>query len=156
MTNPLVNSYKRLVPGYEAPCHLAWSTGNRSALIRIPTPRGQATRVELRSPDPACNPYLAFAVCLAAGLDGIERQLTPPPEANENLYAIAADLEAQGVSRLPGTLEAAIHALEADPVVTAALGEHITTQYVTGKLREWEEYRTQVSQWELEKYLVTY
>ena len=156
VTNPLVNSYKRLVPGYEAPCHLAWSTGNRSALIRIPTPRGQATRVELRSPDPACNPYLAFAVCLAAGLDGIERQLTPPPEANENLYAIAADLEAQGVSRLPGTLEAAIHALEADPVVTAALGEHITTQYVTGKLREWEEYRTQVSQWELEKYLVTY
>lgn len=156
VTNPLVNSYKRLVPGYEAPCHLAWSTGNRSALIRIPTPRGQATRVELRSPDPACNPYLAFAVCLAAGLDGIERQLTPPPETNENLYAIAADLEAQGVSRLPGTLEAAIHALEADPVVTAALGEHVTTQYVTGKLREWEEYRTQVSQWELEKYLVTY
>lgn len=156
VTNPLVNSYKRLVPGYEAPCHLAWSTGNRSALIRIPTPRGQATRVELRSPDPACNPYLAFAVCLAAGLDGIERQLTPPPETNENLYAIAADLEAQGVSRLPGTLEAAIHALEADPVVTTALGEHVTTQYVTGKLREWEEYRTQVSQWELEKYLVTY
>ena len=156
VTNPLVNSYKRLVPGYEAPCHLAWSTGNRSALIRIPTPRGQATRVELRSPDPACNPYLAFAVCLAAGLDGIERQLTPPPETNENLYAIAADLEAQGVSRLPGTLEAAIHALEADPVVTAALGKHVTTQYVTGKLREWEEYRTQVSQWELEKYLVTY
>ena len=156
VTNPLVNSYKRLVPGYEAPCHLAWSTGNRSALIRIPSPRGQATRVELRSPDPACNPYLAFAVCLAAGLDGIERQLTPPPETNENLYAIAADLEAQGVSRLPGTLEAAIHALEADPVVTAALGKHVTTQYVTGKLREWEEYRTQVSQWELEKYLVTY
>ena len=77
ITNPLVNSYKRLVPGYEAPCHLAWSTGNRSALIRIPTPRGQGTRVELRSPDPSCNPYLAFAACLAAGLDGIEQQLTP-------------------------------------------------------------------------------
>ena len=155
VTNPLVNSYKRLVPGYEAPCHLAWSTGNRSALVRIPTPRGDGTRVELRSPDPSCNPYLAFAVCLAAGLDGIGRQLTPPPESCENLYAIAADLEAQGVRRLPGTLEAAIHALEADSTVTGALGEHVTGQYVTGKLREWEEYRTQVSQWELDRYLVT-
>ena len=155
VTNPLVNSYKRLVPGYEAPCHLAWSTGNRSALIRIPTPRGDGTRVELRSPDPSCNPYLAFAVCLAAGLDGIQRQLTPPAESNENLYAIAADLEAQGVRRLPASLEAAIHALEADRVVTAALGSHVTEQYVTGKLREWEEYRTQVTQWELDRYLVT-
>ena len=155
VTNPLVNSYKRLVPGYEAPCHLAWSTGNRSALIRIPTPRGDGTRVELRSPDPSCNPYLAFAVCLAAGLDGIQRQLTPPAESNENLYAIAADLEAQGVRRLPASLEAAIHALEADSVVTAALGSHVTDQYVTGKLREWEEYRTQVTQWELDRYLVT-
>lgn len=156
VTNPLVNSYKRLVPGYEAPCHLAWSTGNRSALIRIPTPRGQGTRVELRSPDPACNPYLAFAACLAAGLDGIERGLTPPPETSDNLYARAAELDAQGVAKLPGTLEAAIHAMETDPVVTGALGAHITAQYVTGKLREWEEYRTQVSQWELEKYLVSY
>ena len=155
VTNPLVNSYKRLVPGYEAPCHLAWSTGNRSALIRIPTPRGSGTRVELRSPDPSCNPYLAFAVCLAAGLDGIQRRLTPPAESNENLYAIAADLEAQGVRRLPASLEAAIHALEADRVVTAALGSHVTEQYVTGKLREWEEYRTQVTQWELDRYLVT-
>ena len=155
VTNPLVNSYKRLVPGYEAPCHLAWSTGNRSALIRIPTPRGSGTRVELRSPDPSCNPYLAFAVCLAAGLDGIQRRLTPPAESNENLYAIAADLEAQGVRRLPASLEAAIHALEADSVVTAALGEHVTNQYVTGKLREWEQYRAQVTQWELDQYLVT-
>ena len=155
VTNPLVNSYKRLVPGYEAPCHLAWSTGNRSALIRIPTPRGSGTRVELRSPDPSCNPYLAFAVCLAAGLDGILRRLTPPAESNENLYAIAADLEAQGVRRLPASLEAAIHALEADSVVTAALGEHVTNQYVTGKLREWEQYRAQVTQWELDQYLVT-
>ena len=98
----------------------------------------------------------AFTACLAAGLDGISRQLTPPPENSENLYAIAADLEAQGVRHLPGTLEAAIAALQADSVVTAALGAHVTGQYVTGKLREWEEYRTQVSQWELEKYLVTY
>ena len=155
ITNPLVNSYKRLVPGYEAPCHLAWSTGNRSALIRIPTPRGAGTRVELRSPDPSCNPYLAFAVCLAAGLDGIQRRLTPPAESNENLYAIAADLEAQGVRRLPASLEAAIHALEADRVVTNALGAHVLSQYVTGKLREWEQYRAQVTQWELDQYLVT-
>ena len=155
VTNPLVNSYKRLVPGYEAPCHLAWSTGNRSALIRIPTPRGSGTRVELRSPAPSCHPYLAFAVCLAAGLDGIQRRLSPPAESNENLYAIAADLEAQGVRRLPASLEAAIHALEADSVVTAALGEHVTNQYVTGKLREWEQYRAQVTQWELDQYLVT-
>ena len=155
VTNPLVNSYKRLVPGYEAPCHLAWSTGNRSALIRIPTPQGSGTRVELRSPDPSCNPYLAFAVCLAAGLDGIQRRLTPPAESNENLYAIAADLEAQGVRRLPASLEAAIPALEADSVGTAALGEHVTNQYVTGKLRVWEQYRAQVTQWELDQYLVT-
>ena len=94
-------------------------------------------------------------MCLAAGLDGIQRQLTPPAESNENLYAIAADLEAQGVRRLPASLEAAIHALEADRVVTTALGSHVTEQYVTGKLREWEEYRTQVTQWELDRYLVT-
>ena len=157
VTNPLVNSYKRLVPGYEAPCYLAWSTGNRSALVRIPTPRGLSTRVELRSPDPSCNPYLALAACLAAGLDGIEKGLTPPGEISENLNVMpAAALKAQGIAKLPGTLEAAIHALEADSVITDALGPHVTAQYITGKLREWEEYRTQVSQWELKKYLVTY
>ena len=155
VTNPLVNSYKRRFPGFEPPSHLAWSSGDRSALTPTPTPRGSGTRVELRSPDPSCNPYLAFAVCLAAGLDGIQRRLTPPAESNENLYAIAADLEAQGVRRLPASLEAAIHALEADSVVTAALGEHVTNQYVTGKLREWEQYRAQVTQWELDQYLVT-
>ena len=157
VTNPLVNSYKRLVPGYEAPCYPAWSSSNRSALIRIPAPRGQSTRVELRSPDPSCNPYLAFAVCLAAGLDGIARGMTPPEEVTENIYRMDdAALTARGIQRLPGTLEAAIHAMGADPVVTDALGPHVTAQYITGKLREWEEYRTQVSQWELEKYLVTY
>ena len=153
VTNPLVNSYKRLVPGYEAPCLLAWSTGNRSALIRIPTPRGQGTRVELRCPDPACNPYLAFAACLAAGLDGIQRQLTPPEAAHENLYALEVQRTGE---RLPDTLEAAIQALRADSVVTGALGAHITEQYVAGKLQEWEEYQAQVSQWELDRYLITY
>lgn len=157
LTNPLVNSYKRLVPGYEAPCYLAWSSSNRSALIRIPAPRGQGTRVELRSPDPSCNPYLVFAACLAAGLDGMEKGLTPPPEVPENLNAMTPEARAaHGIQRLPGTLEAAIHALEADQVVLDALGPHIATQYITGKLREWEEYRTQVSQWELDRYLVTY
>ena len=153
VTNPLVNSYKRLVPGYEAPCLLAWSTGNRSALIRIPTPRGQGTRVELRCPDPACNPYLAFAACLAAGLDGIQRQLTPLEAVHENLYTLEAQ---QAGDRLPDTLETAIQALQADRVVTDALGAHITEQYVAGKLQEWEEYQAQVSQWELDRYLITY
>ena len=157
VTNPLVNSYKRLVPGYEAPCYLAWSSSNRSALIRIPAPRGQSTRVELRSPDPACNPYLTFAVCLAAGLDGIAQQMQPPAEIVRNIYEMDGDARAaMGIESLPGTLEAAIRAMENDTVVTGALGPHVTAQYITGKLREWEEYRTQVSRWELDKYLVTY
>ena len=153
VTNPLVNSYKRLVPGYEAPCHLAWSTGNRSALVRIPTPRGSGTRVELRSPDPACNPYLSLAVCLAAGLDGIERQLTPPEPLSGNLYELG---DASGIQRLPGSLDEAILALEADGVITGALGAHVTEQYLAGKRRECRAYAAQVSQWELEQYLVTY
>lgn len=157
VTNPLVNSYKRFVPGFEAPCYIAWSTGNRSALIRIPTPREQSTRLELRCPDPSCNPYLAFAVCLAAGLDGIRRGLMPPEEITENIFEMAPSVrEARNLVRLPDTLESAIHALEEDSVVTSTLGKHVTTQYVLGKLREWDDYRTQVSHWELENYLVTY
>lgn len=152
VTNPLVNSYKRLVPGYEAPCFLSWATDNRSALIRIPTPRGQGTRVELRCPDPACNPYLTFAACLAAGLDGIQRGLVPPEAINENLYTMVD----RHVDRLPGTLEEAVYALKEDEVVTAALGEHVTDRYVAGKLQEYKDYQTQISQWELERYLVTY
>ena len=153
VTNPLVNSYKRLVPGYEAPCHLAWSTGNRSALVRIPTPRGNSTRVELRSPDPACNPYLALAACLAAGLDGIEQQMTPPAPLTGNLYEVG---DASGIQRLPGSLEEAVRALEADSVITDALGAHVTEQYLAGKRRECRSYAAQVSQWELEQYLVAY
>ena len=153
VTNPLVNSYKRLISGYEAPNLLAWSAGNRSALIRIPTPRGQSTRVELRCPDPACNPYLAFSACLAAGLDGIRRHLTPPPAVNANLYAQDAG---QALDRLPGTLEEAVTALAKDRVVMDALGTHVTSQYTAGKYREWEAYCAQVSQWELDRYLVSY
>jgi glutamine synthetase len=157
VTNPLVNSYKRLVPGYEAPCYLAWSASNRSALIRIPAARGQSTRVELRSPDPSCNPYLAFAVCLAAGLDGIQHELALPQEVTENIYEMdRAARAAHGIEALPGTLEAAVAAMARDAVITDALGGHVTAQYIAGKLREWESYRTQVSRWEIDNYLVTY
>ena len=157
LTNPLVNSYKRFVPGFEAPCFIAWSAGNRSALIRVPTPRGQETRLELRCPDPSCNPYLALATCLAAGLDGIERGLTPPPETTENLFALSqAEKDARGIRRLPSTLEEAVEALERDSVITGTLGSHITEQYIQGKQREWTEYRNQITRWELEHYLITY
>ena len=157
ITNPLVNSYKRLVPGYEAPCYLAWSASNRSALVRIPASRGQSTRVELRSPDPSCNPYLAFAVCLAAGLDGIEKGMTPPAEITENIYAMDdAARAARGIASLPGSLEEAIWELEGDQLILDTLGEHVAANYIEGKKKEWEEYRTRVSSWEREKYIINY
>ena len=157
VTNPLINSYKRLVPGYEAPCYLAWSASNRSALIRIPAARGQATRVELRCPDPACNPYLALAVCLAAGLDGIEKGLTPPEEITENIFAMdTAGRLAKGIESLPGSLMEAVEAMEADTLICETLGTHVATQYTEGKKKEWDAYRTHVSRWEIENYLVTY
>lgn len=157
ITNPLVNSYKRLVPGYEAPCYLAWSASNRSALIRIPAARGNSTRVELRSPDPSCNPYLALAVCLAAGLDGIERGLMPPAEITENIFDMdAAARAANGIQDLPNSLEHAVDELLKDEIISQVLGPHILTQYVTGKRKEWEEYCTRVSSWEIAKYMVLY
>ena len=157
VTNPLVNSYKRLVPGYEAPCYLAWSASNRSALIRIPAARGQSTRVELRSPDPSCNPYLAFAACLAAGLDGIEKGMTAPAEVTENIFAMdQATRAAHGIDSLPGSLEEAVKALEADPLILDTLGEHVASNFIEGKKKEWEEYRTRVSSWEREKYMINY
>ena len=157
ITNPLVNSYKRLVPGYEAPCYLAWSASNRSALIRIPAARGQATRVELRCPDPACNPYLTLAVCLAAGLDGIEKGMTPPEETTENIFAMDADTRAaKGIDSLPGSLSESVDAMEKDAVVAEALGRHIFDYYTAGKRREWDDYRTAVSDWEIAKYIITY
>ena len=157
LTNPLVNSYKRLVPGYEAPCYVAWSAGNRSALIRIPSSRGNGTRVELRSPDPSCNPYLEIAACLAAGLDGIERGLTPPPEITENIYLMAPEERLEkGILGLPASLEEALTAFKNDPLMTETMGEHVTQQYIEGKQREWDAYRTRVSNWEIERYLVVY
>ena len=157
ITNPLVNSYKRLVPGYEAPCYLAWSASNRSALIRIPATRGLGTRVELRCPDPCCNPYLALAVCLAAGLDGIEKGMTPPPEITENIFKMdSAARKTHGIASLPGSLEEAILAMESDKLVMDTLGEHVAKNYIEGKWKEWDEYRTRVSSWEREKYIVIY
>ena len=143
ITNPLVNSYKRLVPGYEAPCYLAWSASNRSALIRIPASRGQSTRVELRSPDPCCNPYLELAVCLAAGLDGIEKGLVPPAEITENIFAMdQAARDARGIDSLPGSLEEAVKAMQEDSLILDALGAHVAENYIEGKRKEWDEYRT--------------
>ena len=157
VTNPLVNSYKRLVPGYEAPCYLAWSASNRSALIRIPAARGQATRVELRCPDPACNPYLSLAVCLAAGLDGIEKGMTPPEEITENIFAMSpAERQAKGIEALPGSLEEALIAMKKDKLVMDTLGQHVSRQYIAGKEAEWDEYRTRVSSWERDKYMMNY
>jgi len=154
IANPLVNSYKRLVPGYEAPVYIAWSERNRSPLIRVPARRGIGTRLELRSPDPSCNPYLAFAVTLKAGLDGVKKGIAPPPPVNRNIYEM--DLEERrryGIGSLPGSLEEAIEELLRDEVVVSALGDHIVSRFVDAKRIETDVYRTQVHQWELDQYL---
>jgi glutamine synthetase len=154
---PLVNSYKRLVPGYEAPVYIGWARINRSALIRIPQiSHGQlkSTRIELRCPDPASNPYLAFACMLAAGLDGIDRKLTPPEPVEENLYHFdAAKLASRKIRQLPGTLSEALSELRGDLVIGEALGEHVFERFVEAKTEEWDEYRMQVTSWEIERYL---
>ncbi|MCD7821621.1 MAG: type I glutamate--ammonia ligase [Clostridiales bacterium] len=157
LTNPLVNSYKRLVPGYEAPCYITWSVGNRSSLVRIPEVRGQATRVELRSPDPCANPYLALAACLAAGLDGIERDMTPPAEVTENIYAMSDAQRAYlGIETLPTSLHEALEEMQKDSCIMDTLGKHVAKAYIEGKEKEWKEYRVQVSQWERDKYMTVY
>ena len=154
VTNPIVNSYKRIVPGFEAPVYLAWSLANRSALIRVPAKRGVATRIELRSPDPSCNPYMAFAVILGAILDGIENKITPPEQIEENIYEMSKkELKAAGIESLPGTLYEAVELMKKDEIVKDALGEHILDEFVTSKGIEWDKYRTCVTQWELETYL---
>lgn len=157
ITNPLVNSYKRLVSGYEAPSYCAWSVNNRSALIRIPLVCGRTTRVELRSPDPTCNPYLALAVCLAAGMDGIEQNLTPQPEVTDDLFVMTdAESRERGIDCLPTSLKEALEELKKDAFIMDVLGPHVATAYISGKEREWEEYRAQVSEWERKKYLGNY
>lgn len=157
VTNPLVNSYKRLVPGYEAPCYVAWSASNRSALVRIPAARGKATRVELRCPDPSCNPYLSLAVCLMAGLDGIERKLTPPEEITENIYAMnKEERNAHGIASLPTSLLEAIECMKNDKLIMDTLGNHVRDRYIKGKLAEWNDYCIRVTDWELARYMVAY
>jgi glutamine synthetase len=155
---PLVNSYKRLVPGYEAPTYLTWGRTNRSALIRVPMVSPgksiEGTRVEVRCPDPSSNTYLAFAAMVAAGLDGVEKGLQLSDPVEESLFEMdASRIAEKGIRELPGTLGDAIDELEKDPVICEALGDHVLSHYVEAKRAEWDEYRTQVSQWELERYL---
>ena len=157
ITNPLINSYKRMVPGYEAPTHLAWSIRNRSPLIRVPAKRGESTRCELRMPDPSCNPYLAFAVMLKAGLDGIRNQFDPGPAINQNIYKMSQRERSRlKIESLPADLNEALKALSKDDVVRDALGTHIYERYIEAKQTVWREYSAQVHPWELDRYLTTY
>ena len=157
ITNPLVNSYKRLVPGYDAPVYIAWSATNRSPSIRIPAVKGASTRIELRSPDSAANPYLMLAVCLMAGLDGIKHQIMPPARVNGNLFEMTEEARAQaGIEKLPSSLEEAIEELEKDTFICDVLGEHLCKKYIAAKREEWNQYRSQVSQWEVDQYLNKY
>lgn len=154
ITNPLVNSYKRLVPGYEAPVYIAWSTINRSPLIRIPASKGEGTRIELRCPDPSANPYLALAVCLKAGLDGIVNKIQPPASVDCNIFALSEEEKKKlGIEAIPGTLIEAIYELEKDAFIQDVLGKHVSTKYIEAKKAEWANYRSQVTEWEIGQYL---
>ena len=155
--NPTVNSYKRLVSGYEAPVYIAWSARNRSPLIRIPAKRGPSTRIELRSPDPACNPYLALAVCLRAGIDGIKNKITPPEPCNRNIYEMTSlERKQLGIGNLPESLMDAIRELKKDKLIQEALGEHVLHRFIEAKQIEWDRYRVQVHPWEIEEYLTKF
>ncbi|PSP39351.1 type I glutamate--ammonia ligase [Halobacteriales archaeon QH_7_65_31] len=158
VTNPTVNSYKRLVPGYEAPVYVAWSDRNRSALIRKPAARvPAASRIEARFPDPSCNPYLAFAALIHAGLDGIENELSCPNPVRENIYEFdEAKREEYGITTLPSNLGEALDALEADDLVMDALGDHVAEKFLEAKTAEYDDYRVDVSDWELDRYLETF
>jgi len=157
ITNPLVNSYKRLTPGYEAPVYIAWSERNRSPLVRVPAARGVGTRAELRSPDPSCNPYLAFAVMLKAGIDGIKNQIDPGEPVSQNIYTMSKEKKKSlGIESLPSTLKEALSELNKDEVVKSALTDHILENYIEAKREEWEDYRIRVHQWELDRYLTIY
>lgn len=157
ITNPLVNSYKRLIPGYEAPVYIAWSAKNRSPLIRIPAARGKGTRVELRNPDPTANPYLALAVCLIAGLDGIKNKLEVCDSVDANIYAMTKkERRARGIDSLPETLIDAVKHLEKDELIMDFLGEETAEKYIEAKKAEWKSYKVAVSEWEVNQYLSTY
>lgn len=157
VTNPTVNSYKRLVPGYEAPSYIAWSGINRSPLLRVPSSRGMSTRVEVRSVDPAANPYLALSVLLAAGLDGIEHQLEPPEAVDRNIYVMdKEDREKNGILDLPATLGEALEYLKKDNLIKEAMGEHLFEHFIESKEIEWDMFRKQVHPWEREQYMSSY
>lgn len=157
ITNPLVNSYKRLTSGFEAPCYIAWANSNRSPLIRVPSSRGAGTRVELRNPDPSANPYLAIACCLMAGLDGIERNLKAPAPLDKNIYQLSKDdRKSIGVDKLPQDLNEAISYMKKSPFAKEVLGEHVFNTIIKAKEAEYKEYSNQVTKWELDKYLNKY
>ncbi|EJE98166.1 type I glutamate--ammonia ligase [Liquorilactobacillus mali] len=157
VTNPTVNSYKRLVPGYEAPVYVAWSGRNRSPLVRVPIARGMSTRLELRSVDPSANPYLAIASILEAGLDGLRKQIEAPKPIDRNIYVMdAEERKANGISDLPSTLHNALKELEKDEVIAKAMGPHLYQNFIEGKKLEWGAYRQEVSQWERDQYLELY
>ncbi len=154
ITNPLVNSYKRLVPGYEAPTYIAWSATNRSPLIRVPASRGAGTRVELRNPDCATNPYLAIAVCIAAGLDGIKRGLTPVASVQKDIYTMTEEeREEAQIGNLPANLYEAIQEMKKSELVKNVLGKQVFKKYIKAKENEWQEYTSQVTDWEIDRYL---
>lgn len=154
ITNPIVNSYKRLVPGFEAPVYIAWSSKNRSPLIRIPAVRGEEIRVELRSPDPSANPYLVFAVCLRAGLQGIKEKIEPPYSIDKNIFEMTKEeREERQIEALPANLKEAILEFENDDFIRETLGKEFSMHYAKGKLNEWNAYIEQVSAWEIEQYL---
>ena len=154
VTNPLVNSYKRLVPGYEAPVYAAWSGSNRSALVRIPAARGLSTRTEVRCPDPTCNPYLAMAMMLNSGLDGVKNKLTPPASVDKDIFKLTAEqMDEVGIIIMPASLKEAIEELKVNPIAKSTLGNHIFGKYIEAKEKEWDSFRTAVTDWELENYL---
>lgn len=157
ITNPLVNSYKRLVPGYEAPVYIAWSATNRSPLIRIPSSRGENTRIELRCPDPSANPYLALAVCLRAGLDGIVNHIDPPESVDCNIFDLTEEeRKSRGIEAVPASLREAVSELEKDELIREVLGVHMADKYIRAKKEEWEKYTAQVTEWEISQYLNQY
>ncbi|MEL7563740.1 MAG: type I glutamate--ammonia ligase [Dehalobacterium sp.] len=157
ITNPTVNSYKRLIPGFEAPCYIAWSARNRSPLIRIPSKRGSSTRIEARFPDPSCNPYLALAVQLKAGLAGIKENLTPPPAVSQNIYKMSdEERKAQGIQALPANFYEALQELSRDNLIKDTLGKHIYERFMNAGIKEWDRYRSTVHAWELSRYLEMY
>lgn len=157
ITNPLVNSYKRLVPGYEAPAYITWSATNRSPLIRIPAARGTGTRLELRCPDPSANPYLALTVCLRAGLDGIKNRIMPPKSVDRDVFKMSPkERRENDIEEMPGTLMEAVHYMENDKFIRDVLGEHVYEKYIAAKKEEWNRYRCQVTDWEINEYLNTY